>query len=338
VTVPPDEPRDATGVPPATDGDTASAEAAEAARFAEASESTEAAEAAASPVARDLDRTPAQTNREVPPVDEAPPAPSPHRAVGEPVSDDPRITGEMPFLRHLDELRKVLMHVVIATAAGAIGGWLLSPLVLEDLIRRTVTVAVILNPIEAINERIKLSLLLGLMLAGPFVFYRIWQFVVPGLFKRERSLILPMAMSSMVLFAAGVAAAYGYIVPLVIHVLANFMTPGMHAQIRLADLLSFFYNVALACGVICQLPLVTMTLTAIGLVTPGFLIKQWRYAIVGAFVVTAAITPGDVITAQLILGGPMVLLYFLSVGLSWLVARRRKPEQEVTSAGIGSQS
>jgi sec-independent protein translocase protein TatC len=65
-----------------------------------------------------------------------------------------------------------------------------------------------------------------------------------------------------------------------------------------------------------------MTLTSIGLVTPGALLRQWRYAILGSFAVTALITPGDVVTAQIIMGLPMTLLYFLSVGLSWLVARR----------------
>jgi sec-independent protein translocase protein TatC len=118
-------------------------------------------------------------------------------------------------------------------------------------------------------------------------------------------------------------AAFAYVVPLVLHVLEGFMTPGMVAQIRLSDLLGFFYNLGLACGVVCQLPLVTMSLTAMGLVTPKQLLHQWRYAIVGAFFVTAVITPGDVVTAQIVMGVPMTLLYFLSVGLSWLVMRRR---------------
>jgi sec-independent protein translocase protein TatC len=124
---------------------------------------------------------------------------------------------------------------------------------------------------------------------------------------------------------------------MIVHVLEAFKTPSMIVQVRLSELLGFFYNVSLACGVIMQLPLVTMTLTAIGLVTPGFLMRQWRYAVVGGFIVTAAITPGDVITAQLVLGGPMVLLYFISVGLSYLVAKRRHEqaahdEEEVASA------
>ena len=184
--------------------------------------------------------------------------------------------------------------------------------------------AIVLAPLEAFNERFKLALLIGLLLVAPYAFYRIWRFIVPGLLHRERSLILPMALMSMVLFALGMWAAYAYVVPLVLRVLSGFMTPNMVAQIRLSDLLGFFYNLGLACGVVCQLPLVTMTLTAMGLVTPEQLLRQWRYAIVGAFFVTAVITPGDVVTAQIVMGVPMTLLYFLSVGLSWLVMRRRR--------------
>ena len=247
---------------------------------------------------------------------------------------DPRQTGEMPFLEHLEELRVVLIHVVIACAIGGVVGWWLAPRVLDDLIARTVHQAVVLSPLEAFNERIKLALIIGLLITAPYVFYRVWQFVVPGLLRRERSLILPMALMSMVLFGLGMWAAYGYVMPLVIHVLGQFMTPNMKAEIRLSTLLGFFYNIALACGLVMQLPLVTMALTALGLVTPGFLLKQWRYAIVIVFLVTALITPGDVVTAQIVMGFPMVALYFVSVGMSWFVAKRRteNPVEEVPDA------
>lgn len=240
------------------------------------------------------------------------------------MSDDPRQSGEMPFLVHLEELRRVLMRSVIACLIGALLGWWLAPRVLEDIIHRTVGQAVVLSPLEAFNERLKLSLILGLAVTLPYVLYQIWSFVVPGLLKRERSAVLPMVMGSLVMFWLGAWAAYGYVVPLVVQVLGQFMTPGMKAEIQLGSLLSFVYNMALACGVVCQLPLVCMMLTALGLVTPGFLLRQWRIAIVLVFLVTAIITPGDVVTAQLIMGGPMTLLYFVSVGLSWLVARRRR--------------
>jgi sec-independent protein translocase protein TatC len=236
---------------------------------------------------------------------------------------DPRQTGEMTFLEHLEELRTVLLHVIVGCLIGAVAGWWLAPRVLEDLIRRTVHQAFVLSPLEAFNERIKLALFIGLLISLPYVLYRIWQFVVPGLFRRERRLVLPMVLLSIVLFALGVWAAYGYVVPLVVRVLDQFATPSMRTQIRVSTLLDFFYNIALACGIVCELPLVTMALTALGLVTPGFLLRQWRYALVVVFLVTAVITPGDVVTAQLVMGVPMTALYFVSVGLSWLVAKRR---------------
>ncbi|HEY6866685.1 MAG TPA: twin-arginine translocase subunit TatC [Candidatus Eisenbacteria bacterium] len=240
------------------------------------------------------------------------------------MTGDPRQTGEMPFLEHLEELRRVLISCIVAVAIGAIAAWWIAPIVLEDIIRRTVGHVIVLSPLEALNERLKLTLVLGLCLTLPFVLYRIWSFVVPGLLKRERTWIGPILAGSVVMFALGAWSAYGYVVPLVIRVLSGFMTKSMQPQFQIGPLLSFVYNLVLACGVVFQLPLVTMTLTALGLVTPGFLLRQWRAAIVIAFFVTAIITPGDVVTAQLVMGVPMTLLYFMSVGASYLVARARR--------------
>ena len=139
----------------------------------------------------------------------------------------------------------------------------------------------------------------------------------------------------MTLFLAGVAAAYFYVVPVVIEVLSGFMTPSMSAQIRVSALLGMTYSMAFACGIVCQMPLVMMILTAVGLVTPRALLRQWRYAIVGAFVVTAAITPGDVVTAQIVMALPMVALYFLSVGLSWIVYKRQLNQAKTEEESLG---
>ena len=236
---------------------------------------------------------------------------------------DPREGGEMPFLQHLEELRVVLQHSLLAMVVGFGLGWWLAPRVMADLIHRTVLTTVVMSPFEALNERIKLSAILGAVVVLPFISWRLWSFIVPGLLKRERRWVGPLAGSSFVLFMLGAWAAYGYVVPLVIQVLKGFLTQGMVMQMRLSLLLDFFYNMIIACGLLAQLPLVTMLLTGIGLVTPWFLLKQWRVAIVVIFVVTAAITPGDVVSAQLIMGAPMIALYFLSVGLSFFVARRK---------------
>lgn len=242
---------------------------------------------------------------------------------------DPRASGDMPFLAHLEELRRVLQQSLAAVLAGALAGWWLAPRLLADLIHRTVGSTVVMSPFEAFNERLKLSALLGLGLALPIVAWRLWAFVVPGLLKQERKWVVPLAAFSCVLFALGAVAAYLYVVPLVIEVLRTFLTEGMVTQIRLSLLLDFFYNMVVACGLLAQLPMVTMLLTGIGLVTPVFLLQQWRTAIVVIFVVTAAITPGDIVSAQLVMGLPMAALYFVSVGLSFLVAKRRaKSEAE----------
>ena len=302
------------------------------------------ADAAAAAAAASAERTDTRPVAQRGDPDHDPPAPRRTIADSDPwrpypdAPRDPRQSGEMPFLKHLDELRVVLMHSVIGAALGTMAGWLLAPRVLQDLIARTVKVAIVLTPMEAFNERFKIALILGVIVSGPYIFYRIWSFIVPGLLKRERGMVIPVAALSLALFLSGVAVAYFYVVPMVIRVLSTFLVPGMQAQFRVADVLDFFYNIALACGVICQLPLVTMGLTALGIVTPRFLLQQWRYAIVGAFLLTAIITPGDVITAQIILGFPMAALYFLSVGLSFLVVRGKrgaKREDDVSTKEVG---
>jgi sec-independent protein translocase protein TatC len=242
---------------------------------------------------------------------------------------DPRASGEMPFLSHLEELRGVLQHTLAAVLVGMLGGWWLAPVVMADLIRRTVTRTVVMSPFEAFNERLKLAAILGAVLVLPFIVWRVWSFVVPGLFKQERRWVMPLTLASFVLFLGGAWAAYAYVVPLVVRVLEGFLTAGMVMQMRLSLLLDFFYNMVIACGLLAQLPLVTMLLTGIGLVTPLFLLRQWRVAIVIIFVVTAAITPGDVVSAQLVMGLPMMLLYFVSVGLSFIVARKQAGSEAV---------
>jgi sec-independent protein translocase protein TatC len=257
---------------------------------------------------------------------------NPHRAPegGRP-EDDLEVQEEsqpMPFLQHLEDLRQALWKAALATAVGMAGGWVLAPRVLEDLISRTVKSTIVLSPFEAFNERFKLTFILGLAIASPIVFWQIWSFAVPGLLHRERKWVPWLVLGSMLLFATGAAAAYFYVVPLIVHVLEQFLVKGVLTQIRLSSLLDFTYNLALACGLLMQLPLVTMLLTAIGIVTPKFLLKQWRAAIVIIFILTAAVTPGDVVSAQLVMGIPMALLYFLSVGLSFFVAKKRTEEEE----------
>ncbi len=235
----------------------------------------------------------------------------------------------MTLIEHLDELRTRLVRSVVAVLVGAGVGWWLSGRALEWTIHFTVGHVVLLDPLEAFGERFKLALILGGCVALPFVLYQLWAFVLPGLFRRERRLLLPFVLTSLVLFFTGAAIAIGIIVPIVLEVLNQFTTVSMRQDIRLSALLGFIYNLALATGVVFQLPLVAGALAAMHIVTARWLAKQWRLAIVGTLIVSALITPGDVVTAQIILGVPLILLYALSIGVAWVVERaRRKKEQE----------
>jgi sec-independent protein translocase protein TatC len=234
----------------------------------------------------------------------------------------------MTLLEHLDELRSRLLRSVVAILLGAGVGWWFSGVALEWTIKFTVGHVVLLDPLEAFGERFKLALILGACVALPFVLYQVWAFVLPGLFRKERRLLLPFVATSFVLFFIGAGIAIGIVVPLVLQVLNQFTTASMRQDIRLSSLLGFIYNLALATGVVFQLPLVAGALAAMRIVTARWLARQWRLAIVGTLIVSALITPGDVVTAQIILGIPLVLLYVLSIGIAWVVERLRKERPE----------
>jgi sec-independent protein translocase protein TatC len=239
----------------------------------------------------------------------------------------------MTLLEHLDELRSRLLRSVIAILLGAGIGWWFSAPALEWTIKFTVGHVVLLDPLEAFGERFKLALILGGCVALPFVLFQLWAFVLPGLFRKERRLLLPFVATSLVLFFIGAGIAIGMVVPIVLEVLNQFTTASMRQDIRLSALLGFIYNLALATGVVFQLPLVAGGLAALGIVNSRWLAKQWRLAIVGTLIVSALITPGDVVTAQIILGIPLVLLYVLSIGVAWVVERLKKQrarEEEAT--------
>jgi sec-independent protein translocase protein TatC len=232
---------------------------------------------------------------------------------------------EMSFLEHIEELRWVLVHSAFAVAIGTGLGWWLAPRVLDYVVRRTVGQVVVLGVMEPFNETIRMAIILGLGMALPYVLYRVWTFVVPGLFQKERAIVLPLVGASLLLFLAGVAFSFYMVVPAIISVLRTFVTPTMRQNLRLSDVLGFVYNMCIACGILFQLPLVTLLLSWAGLVTPHFLLSKWRHAIVVVLFITAIITPGDVATAQIFLGIPIIGLYFLSIAVAFVT--RRKPKE-----------
>lgn len=233
--------------------------------------------------------------------------------------------GRMTLLEHLEELRQRLLRSAVAIVLAMALGWYLAPPVLEWLIHETVGTARVFSPIEGFGERFRLAFTLGVVLALPAVLYQVWAFVVPGLLRRERHLLLPLVAGSMLLFAAGGALALWLVVPLALDALQGFLTPSMVPEYRLSYVLGFVYNLVLATGIVFQLPLVVGALAALRVLSARFLVRRWRVAIVAAVALSALVTPGDVVIAQLLLGVPLVALYLLSIGVAWVVERTRPP-------------
>lgn len=244
----------------------------------------------------------------------------------------------MPFLDHLEELRWRILWSLIAIVVFTMIGFV--------VVTRFNIIGLLMGPIEphlgrerliylAITDpffiTFKLALAMGFVAASPIVLYQIWAFFAPALTTKERRAIVPSLYLGLVLFAAGVALAYLVALPWTIQFMLGFQTQSLEPNITAGFYFGFVIKLLLAFGVMFEMPVVVLVLSAMGLVTSKFLRSKWRYAFAAMVVVSALITPGDAITATVILLGPMLLLYELSIGLAKLVERGRAREARTES-------
>ncbi|HKW13529.1 MAG TPA: twin-arginine translocase subunit TatC [Candidatus Krumholzibacteria bacterium] len=232
---------------------------------------------------------------------------------------------EMHFLEHLDQLRGVITASVLVFLAFAAGYFFFSGTILEWMVRDVpVDHFVFHSPSEAFMVRTKLSLILGIMTAFPYIGYRIWKFVMPGLFKNEKSRVMPIVVWSVLLFYAGVAFCYFMVAPGMINFLVRYGTA--HVQ-PLISISAYFDTVAQMCllmGLVFQLPIVMFLLSLTGLVSPQTFLRQWRYAILIIFIVAAIATPSPDPVSQTLMATPLCLLYIGSALVALFVSRRRE--------------
>jgi sec-independent protein translocase protein TatC len=229
---------------------------------------------------------------------------------------------EMSFLEHLDELRGVLVQSLIAFLLASIVLWFFSGDML-DLLLGDIPVENLnfFAPAEAFMARLKLSFVLGLMVAFPFILTRIWRFVSPGLFRNERMRVYPFLLSSSVLFYAGVLFCYLILVPIVLDFLMGFGTEKLNPMISVTSYFAFVARLCFTFGIVFQLPVIVLVLSLIGVVTPRMLLKQWRWAVLVIFVVAAILTPPDP-ASQVLMALPVLLLYIGSVLVAFVAVRK----------------
>ncbi len=226
----------------------------------------------------------------------------------------------MSFLDHLEELRKRLLWSLIAiiVMAGASFGfsdqlflWIIKPLGDVSLHVTEVT--------GSFYAYIKVSLLTGLVASAPIVLYNLWAFVSPGLYQREKAAILPLILTSTILFLGGAAFCYYMVLPLALKFLIGFSEGILEPIITVGSYISFAGMLLVAFGFGFELPVAAYLLGRAGLITASFLAKGRRYAFVLILVAGAIITPPDVFT-QLLLAVPVYVLYEISIVIVRLTA------------------
>jgi len=243
---------------------------------------------------------------------------------------------EQPFVAHLVELRDRLIRALIAVGIafgvlclwpGPAGmyDWLAAPLV-AHLPKGATLIAT--NVISPFIVPLKITMMAALLLALPVVLYQVWAFVAPGLYSHEKKLVLPLVISSTVLFIAGVAFCYFFVFGKVFTFIQSFATKSITAAPDIEAYLSFVLTMFVAFGAAFEVPIVVVVLARMGLVSIEKLKSFRGYFIVLAFIIAAVITPPDVVS-QLSLAIPMCLLYELGIWAAQIFIRRTKaPDEE----------
>jgi sec-independent protein translocase protein TatC len=247
--------------------------------------------------------------------------------------------GEMPFLDHLEELRWRILWSLLALVIASVVGFLLVHYlgVMEILIRPIRPLLPegqrlkFFSPADPFFITLKLALVAGVILSFPVIVYHAWAFLAPALEAHERRVIIPSMYMGLVLFCAGVAMAYFLALPLSLIFLMGFQTDFLEQSIEVGRYLAFVTRLLIAFGVVFELPVVVMILSALGLVTPEFLRSKRRHAIVAITVLASLLSPGDVITVTVLMMAPLILLYEFSILLSRMIYRRRE-RQELTAS------
>jgi sec-independent protein translocase protein TatC len=248
----------------------------------------------------------------------------------------------MPFLEHLEELRWRILWSLGALLVGVIIGFVIVQQlgVLELLIRPIEPVLedqklIFLGPADAFFITLKLAVVVGLLLALPVIVYHIWAFVAPALLPREKRAIVPALYFGLVLFCLGAALAYFVVLPLTLRFMMGFQSDVLEASITATAYLAFVVKLLLAFGIAFELPIVVLVLSVLGIVDAQRLAKGRRYAVVGGVILASFLTPGDILSTLLMLG-PLILLYELSIGLAKMVERRRERLAAAEAAEVGA--
>jgi sec-independent protein translocase protein TatC len=242
---------------------------------------------------------------------------------------------KMPFLEHLQELRKRLLICAIAIGVGFLISYGFADKIFHILCRPWIqalpkdqTVKLIATaPHEAFFTYMKVAFITGTMLAVPVILYQLWRFIAPGLYEKERHAILPVVFFSSFFFLGGALFGYFCVFPYGFQFFASFATDYITPMITTREFLSFTTRMLIGFGVVFELPIFAFFLAKLGLITAKFMRRIRKGAIVAIFIIAAAITPSPDVFSQLMMAGPLLVLYEVSVWIVHVFGKKEKVEE-----------
>jgi sec-independent protein translocase protein TatC len=255
--------------------------------------------------------------------------------------------GQMTFFEHLAELRKRIINSLYAIGVGAFIGvyvakwvinWITAPIIKALSDAHLNAHLFYTHPAGYLNTYLTLGVYIGIVLASPVVLYQIWLFVAPALYKHERSAVTGFVFSTVFLFVAGIVFGYFITLPYILRFLVTFQGNAgpISPMITVDEYFDLVLLILMILGLVFELPVLIFFLSLFGIVTPQFLWKNFRYAILVIAVVAAIVTPTPDAMTMLIFMLPMVGLYFVGIIVSALVVRKRNKRLAEEAAGQAS--
>ena len=241
---------------------------------------------------------------------------------------------QMPLTAHLEELRWRLVKALLAVGVAFIAVYNVSDLLFEFLTRPLIALQE--GPVqligtgvtEAFFTKLKVSFIAAVFLASPVIFYQLWMFVAPGLYDTEKRYARPFVFFATIFFVLGASFCYVVVFPVGYRFfLAEYATIGVSPSIRISEYLSFTARMLLAFGITFELPVVTFFLARLGMVTHQLMLSYFRYAVLVIVIIAAVLTPGPDVASQMLMAGPLLVLYVLSIGVAYVFARTPAPAE-----------
>jgi sec-independent protein translocase protein TatC len=237
----------------------------------------------------------------------------------------------MSLMEHLEELRKRIVQSAISLVVGFGFAWIIHDR-LVDFIQAPLKAdgksLNMIHPMDGMNLAIHVSLVGGAILASPFILYQVWLFIAPGLYQKERRFVVPFMAATVGLFLTGAYFGYYWVLPAAVHIMLDVFGSKFTAVISIEEYTGFFLSIILGLGISFELPVLIFFLAFFGIVSPSFLWKNIRYAILAIFIVAGIICPMADPVSMCIYAMPLLALYLIGIAVAWWVHPSRRKARE----------